>query len=54
VTAVISLVLVALAYDEVWSCIAYLHRVWKHTRSKRVLWDVFWGRRVLEADAVAL
>src|SRR5918993_5735340 len=54
VTAVISLVLVALAYDEVWSSLLYLKRVWRKTRSARVVWDVFWGRAVLEADEVAL
>jgi hypothetical protein len=54
VTAAISLVLVALAYDEVWACLRYLHRVWKHTHDKRVLWDVFWGRRVEQANALAL
>jgi uncharacterized membrane protein len=45
VTAVISLVLVWLAYDEVWSSLRYLQRVWRRTRDRSVLWDVFWGRR---------
>jgi hypothetical protein len=31
-----------------------LRRVWRHTRSKRILWDVFWGRAVREADELAL
>jgi uncharacterized membrane protein len=53
-TAVISLVLVVLAYDEVWSTLIYLRKVWTQTRSKRVLWDVFWGRAVREADDLAL
>ena len=44
VTAAISLILVFLAYDEVWSCLRYLHRVWRLGRSGRVLWDTFWGR----------
>lgn len=44
VTAVISLLLVGLAYDEVWSCLIFLHRVYKRSRSKRVLWNTFWGR----------
>ncbi|HEX2033209.1 MAG TPA: vitamin K epoxide reductase family protein [Chloroflexota bacterium] len=44
VTAVISLVLVVLAYDEVWSCLRYLQRVWHLSGSARVLWDSFWGR----------
>lgn len=54
VTAVISLVLVAMAYDEVLSCLLFLRRVWRRSRSPRVLWDVFWGRPHPVADAVAL
>lgn len=54
VTAVMSLILVALAYDEVWSTLLYLGRVWKKTRSARTLWDVFWGRASQAADEVAL
>lgn len=54
VTAAISLVLVALAYDEVWSCFQYLRRVWRESRSPRVLWDCFWGRRSRVAEQVAL
>jgi uncharacterized membrane protein len=53
-TAVISVILIALAYDEVWASIVYLHRVWRRTRNGRVVWDVFWGRRVAAADEVAL
>lgn len=44
VTAGISLVLVAMAFDEVWSCLLFLRRVWRRGRSARVLWDTFWGR----------
>jgi hypothetical protein len=44
VTAAISLILVWWAYDEVWSCLLYLHRVRRKTRSRRILWDTFWGR----------
>jgi uncharacterized membrane protein len=44
VTAVISLALVVLAYDEVWSCLIYLSRVWRKARNLRLLWDTFWGR----------
>lgn len=54
VTAVISLVLVALAYDEVWATLTYLARVWRRTRSVRRLWRVFWGAYDAEAAAVAL
>ncbi len=44
VTAVISIALVILAYDEVWSCILYLLGVWKKSKNKRLLWDTFWGK----------
>jgi len=53
-TAVISLVLVALAYDEVWSSLLYLRRVWRRVRSVRAVWVVFWGRASREAEEVAL
>jgi hypothetical protein len=53
VTAVISLLLIWLAYDEVWSSVLYLHRFWKRTRNPRALWDVFWGRANTEAGEVA-
>lgn len=54
VTAVISLLLVFIAYDEVWSCLLFLGRVWRRTRSPGVLWKVFWGGRHPAADEVAL
>ena len=54
VTAVISLVLVALAYDEVWSSLLYLKRVWQKTRSARAVREAFWGRPSAAADEVAL
>lgn len=53
VTAAISLILVYMAFDEVWSCVLYLYRVWRETRSLRILWKTFWGRRTPEADRVA-
>jgi len=54
VTAVISLALVVLAYDEVWSTVIYLRRVWRKTRKSRAVWNVFWGRASSVADEVAL
>jgi uncharacterized membrane protein len=54
VTAVISLVLVLVAYDEVWTTMLYLWRVWKRTHDWGVIWKTFWGRPVPEADEVAL
>jgi uncharacterized membrane protein len=49
ITAVISLVLIVLAYDEIWSCILYLRAIWKKHRNKRLLWDTFWGKGSEEA-----
>jgi hypothetical protein len=54
VTAAISLILVAISYDEVWSSLVYLKRVWQKTRSLRVVWETFWGRPSRVADEVAL
>ena len=54
VTALISLVLVFLAYDEVWASIKYLLRVWRRTHDKRILWTIFWGGAHREAASVAL
>jgi len=44
VSAVISLVLVVLAYDEVWSSLLFVYRVWKRSKKFSVVWDTFWGR----------
>lgn len=44
ITAAISIILIFLAYDEVISCIRYLHKVWKKTKSFRILWETFWGK----------
>ena len=51
VTAVISLVLVYWAYDEVWSSVVFLRRVWGRSRSVRTLWTVFWGGYHPDAEA---
>lgn len=45
VTAVISLVLVYLAWDEVSVSVRYLWRVWKRSRKWSVLWTTLWGGR---------
>jgi hypothetical protein len=52
VTAVISLLLVYLAYDEVYSSLKYLYAIWKQTRSGRLVWAALWGRPSAEARAV--
>jgi hypothetical protein len=44
VTAVISLLLVYWAYDEVWVSLELLWRVWKKTRSMGAVWKTFCGR----------
>jgi hypothetical protein len=54
VTAAISLLLVYCAYDEVWSSITYLSRVWARSRSVSVLWNTFWGKASEEAADAAL
>lgn len=54
ITAAISLILVVLAYDEVWASVRYLWRVWKAKRDRRFLWDVFCGRASDDAEALAL
>jgi uncharacterized membrane protein len=54
VTAAISLLLVVLAYDEVWASLCYLWRVWQHTHDRRLVWKILWGGAALEADRLAL
>jgi uncharacterized membrane protein len=54
VTALISLILVYWAYDEVWSSILFLRRVWRRSRSVSVLWTVFWGGYHPDAEAAAM
>jgi uncharacterized membrane protein len=54
VTAVISLILVFMAYDEVWSCLLFLRRVWRRTHDPLLLWTVFWGGASRRAEEVAL
>ena len=54
VTATISLVLVVMAYDEVWSSLLFLWRMWKRTGSGTAVWNTFWGRPMEAAEEVAL
>jgi nucleoside-diphosphate-sugar epimerase/uncharacterized membrane protein len=44
ITAAISLILIIYAYDEVWSSLLYLWRVWKKSRDLALLWRTFWGK----------
>lgn len=43
-SAIISLIMLVMAFDEVWSCLSYLRRVWRSSRDFGVLWNTFWGR----------
>ena len=52
VTAVISLILVYWAYDEVWTCAVYLYRVWRETRSPSILWKTFCGQWTPEGERI--
>ncbi|MEQ9379475.1 MAG: vitamin K epoxide reductase family protein [Pirellulales bacterium] len=54
VTATISLVLVYMAFDEVYSSVKYLYRIWKKTHDRKVLWDALWGKPNEVADASAV
>jgi hypothetical protein len=53
VTAVISLVLVVMSYDEVYCSLKYLYAIWKRTRSSRSVWTALWGRPSPEAHEAA-
>lgn len=53
VTAAISLVLVYMAYDEVYSSLKYLYRVRQQSRDWGVVWAALWGRYTPLADEVA-
>jgi hypothetical protein len=44
ITALISIILIFLAYDEVWTSILFLRAVWRRSKSVRVVWDTFWGK----------
>ncbi|MCB1215517.1 MAG: vitamin K epoxide reductase [Deltaproteobacteria bacterium] len=49
VTAIISLTLVVLAYDEVWTCFLYLRKVYQKSGSLQLLWKAFLGYPSQEA-----
>ena len=53
VTAVISLILVYWAYDEVYVSLKYLYCVWKQNRSPRTLFSALCGFPSAEAEAAA-
>lgn len=43
-TALISLTLIVLAYDEVWSSLLYLRAAWRRADGLGEWWGLFWGR----------
>lgn len=54
VTAIISLILIFVSYDEIWSCLLYLVRIYQRSNhNKRILWQAFWGTPNLIANSVA-
>ena len=53
ITAVISLILVVMAYDEVYASLKLLYRVWQRTHDKKLVWSVLWGRPSEMADEIA-
>jgi hypothetical protein len=53
VTAAISVALIILSYDEVWSSLLYLGRLWQRRQSPLMVWRAFWGNPVPEAEDVA-
>lgn len=52
-TAAISMVLIYMAFDEVYVSLNYLRRFYRETKSVSKLWRAFWGLPVPEADQVA-
>jgi uncharacterized membrane protein len=53
ITAVISLILVYMAYDEVFASLKLLYRVWKQTRSTKTVFEVLCGKPSVIADEIA-
>jgi len=53
VTAVISLILVYWAWDEVRASLTYLRIVWTQNHSARILWKALWGYRSEELEHAA-
>jgi hypothetical protein len=41
-----------MAFDEVWSCLLYLHRVWRQTHSVSILWKTFCGQWTPEGERI--
>jgi len=54
ITAAISLILIYYAYDEVWSSLVYLWRIWKRSHNAALVWRTFWGKPSPLAHEVGL
>ncbi|QDU59517.1 Vitamin K epoxide reductase family protein [Planctomycetes bacterium Pan216] len=52
VTAIISLILVYMAFDEVYSSLKYLYLVWKKSRDTRMVWNALWSQPVPVMDEI--
>jgi len=44
ITAMLSLLLIVLAWDEVWSTARYMRLLWLETGDYALCWQTFWGR----------
>lgn len=53
ITAVISLILVYMAYDEVFASLKLLYRVWRQTRNTKTVLEVLCGKPTVIADEIA-
>mgnify|MGYP006180824285 CR=1 FL=1 len=53
VSAVISLILIGFAYDEVWASLVYLNRVRKRAETRGQFWSAVWGQPSEVAHEVA-
>lgn len=53
ISALISLILIVLAYKEIAASLLYLRAVWKDSKNHRILWNTFFGFPSKVADEVA-
>ena len=53
ITAVISLIMVYMAFDEVFASVKFLWNVWRETHNLPTLWKAFWGHPQQTTDEIA-